>query len=42
MGAAFETFMERFIAEERGGIETRAQTLIAAERSLRELRQVLG
>jgi hypothetical protein len=34
--------MERFIVEERGAIETHAQTLIAEEMSLRELRQALG
>jgi len=42
MGVAFEKFMQRFTAEERGEIETHAQTLIAEEMSLRELRQALG
>ncbi len=42
MGVAFEKFVERFSAEECGEIETHAQTLIAEEMSLRELRQVLG
>ncbi len=42
MGVAFEKFMERFTAEERGEIEAQAQMLVAEEMSLREMRQALG
>jgi len=42
VGVGFEKFLQRFIAEERGEIETHAQALIAEERSLREPRQALG
>ncbi|HLB98925.1 MAG TPA: hypothetical protein VJK90_14735 [Acetobacteraceae bacterium] len=34
--------MERFFVEERGEIETQAQTLIGEEMLLRELRRALG
>jgi transcriptional regulator with XRE-family HTH domain len=42
MGVPFDKFMERFTAEERAEIEARAQTLIAEEMSLRDLRKALG
>jgi transcriptional regulator with XRE-family HTH domain len=42
MGVPFEKFMDRFTAEERDEIEAHAQTLIAEEMSLRDLRKALG
>ncbi len=42
MGVPFDRFMDRFTAEERAEIEAHAQTLIAEEMSLRELRKALG
>ncbi len=42
MGVPFDKFMERFTAEECAEIEARAQTLIAEEMSLRDLRKALG
>jgi len=42
MGVPFEEFMERFTADERAEIEAHAQTLIAEEMSLRELRKAMG
>jgi hypothetical protein len=39
IGMAFERFMQRFTAEERGEIETYAQMLIADAMPLRDLRQ---
>jgi hypothetical protein len=42
MGVPFDSFMERFTAEERAEIEERAQTLITEEMSLRDLRKALG
>ena len=42
MGVAFEKFMQRFTADERDEIESHAETLIAEEMSLRDLRRALG
>lgn len=42
MGVPFDKFMDRFTNAERAEIETRAQTLIAEELSLRDLRKALG
>jgi transcriptional regulator with XRE-family HTH domain len=42
MGVPFDKFMERFTAAERAEIEAHAQTLIAEEMSLRDLRKALG
>lgn len=42
MGVAFDKFMDRFTADERAQIDAHAETLIADEMSLRELRKALG
>ncbi len=42
MGVSFDKFMGRFTAAERAEIEAHAQTLIAEEMSLRDLRKALG
>jgi len=42
MGVAFERFMERFTAEERGEIEAHARTLIAEEISLGDPGSAIG
>ena len=42
MSVPFDKFMDRFTAEERVQIEAHAQTLIAEEMSLRELRKAMG
>jgi transcriptional regulator with XRE-family HTH domain len=42
MSVPFDRFMERFTAAEHAEIEADAQTLIAEEMSLRDLRKALG
>ncbi len=42
MGVPFEKFMDRFTVDERAEIDAHAQTLIADEMSLRELRKAMG
>jgi len=42
MTMPFDKFMKRFTAQERAEIEAHAQTLIAEEMSLRDLRKALG
>jgi transcriptional regulator with XRE-family HTH domain len=42
MGIPFDKFMQRFTPEERAEIEAHAETLIAEEMSLRELRKAMG
>lgn len=42
MGVPLNKFMDRFSAEEREAIDTRAQALVAEEMSLRALRKAMG
>ena len=42
MGVPFDKFMDRFTADERAEIDAHAQTLVAEEMSLRDLRRAMG